>query len=63
MSEKELVKGQEYLFRDFNDEGWSVRTFIGMSEKTLKGLKYMTYNSDTDDVETFLQVQPPFMGT
>ena len=49
------VKGKLCRVRDFDDEGWSLRTFVGVEEKS--PFKYITYHRRTDEVEQWLQIQ------
>ena len=49
--------GTQILVRNFNDEGWSVRTFAGISKKS--PFKYITFDKTSDEVEEWLQIKTP----
>lgn len=49
------IKGKNCRVRDFDDEGWSIRIFVKVSEKS--PFKYITYDRRTDEVEEWLQIK------
>jgi hypothetical protein len=49
------IKGKNCQVRDFDDEGWSIRIFVKVGEKS--PFKYITYDRRTDEVEEWLQIK------
>jgi hypothetical protein len=49
------IKGKNCRVRDFDDEGWSIKIFVGVSEKS--PFKYITYDRRNDEIEEWLQVK------
>jgi hypothetical protein len=55
MEENLPKNGTLCLVRDFEDDGWSLREFYGVSTK--RPFKYITYDKDTDEVEEWLMIK------
>ena len=54
--EENLPKNGTLVYvRDFDDEGWVLREFLGVSKKS--PFKYITYDRRTDEVEEWLQIK------
>jgi hypothetical protein len=55
MEEQLPIKGKNCRVRDFDDEGWIIKTFVGVTKNS--PFKYITYDHGTDEVEEWLQVK------